>query len=166
MEQAFIQHIEKNKNLIYKVCHVYEAREHARRDLFQEIVVQLWRAFPNYNPAYKWTTWAYRIALNTAITQRRKSSLNTIPFSGLLQNEWEQKIVDRPEENGEDERIEALHQAIAQLNPVEKALVLLYLDNQSYSDMAEIVGLSENNVGVRLNRVKSKLKSILLYGKS
>jgi RNA polymerase sigma-70 factor (ECF subfamily) len=166
MEQDFLKQIDLHKALIYKVCHIYECREDARSDLFQDIIAQLWRAFPRYNPDLKWTTWAYRIALNVAITQRRRARLQLLPFAGLLRQNVEKSVPDTPYDSTTDERIEALHKAIAQLNQIEKGLVLLWLDGVSYTEMAEITGLSESNVGAKLNRIKSKLKLMLTHGKA
>lgn len=157
MEEAFIQQITQHKALIYKVCRTFRGNDpEGARDLFQDIVAELWRAFPRYNGSAKWTTWAYRIALYVAITQQRKRKVVTVPFTG----------VEPPPAPEPNEQLAALHQAIAQLNEPDKALMLLYLDDLSYADMAEITGLTENHIGVKLNRIKSKLKNLLLYGKS
>ena len=159
MQTAFLEHINKNKALIYKVCHTYERNDELRRDLFQEIILNLWKAFPSYKATAKWTTWAYRIAINVAITQRRKPTIATDEWS----DNFEKTLSDTPYDYTTEERLEALHKAIDQLNGAEKALILLYLDDISYNEIAEIIGISENNVGVKINRIKSKLKSILQY---
>lgn len=166
MEQAFTELIKTHQALIYKVCHVYANGDEARRDLFQEIVAQLWRAFPKYNTDQKWTTWAYRIALNVAITQWRKPEKVSLSYSGSFQIRLEQSLPDTPYDPTPDERLAALHAAIAQLSPAEKALILLYLDGLSYADIAQVTGITENNAGVKLNRIKAKLKTMLQHGKS
>lgn len=158
MEKEFLQLVTTHKALIYKICHTYERDERLRNDLFQEIILNLWKAFPKYDATTKWTTWAYKIGLNVAITQRRKQRIPTTAFS----NDFEQTLSDTPYDYTVEERLKTLHQAIAQLNAAEKALILLYLDDVSYADISEIIGITENNVGVKLNRIKSKLKSILL----
>ena len=157
MQEEFLALIAEHKTLIYKVCHTFERDAELRRDLFQEILLNLWKAYPTYQPTAKWTTWAYRIALNVAITLRRKSQLPTAEYSELIG----QKLTDAPYDTLPDERLSALHQAIAQLNTAEKALILLYLDDISYAEIAEIIGITENNVGVKINRIKSKIKQIL-----
>lgn len=165
LEQAFLKHIALHQALIYKVCHTFERAEEARRDLFQDILVQLWRAFPNYNGSCKWTTWAYRIALNVAITQRRKSKMSITGLTDQLQQEIDRTRPAGSYDTTADEQAEALHRAIAQLTAAEKALILLYLDDVSYKEISDITGMTENNVGVKLNRIKSKLKTLLSYGK-
>jgi RNA polymerase sigma factor (sigma-70 family) len=156
MEKEFLQHITTHKALIYKICHTYERDDGLRRDLFQEIILNLWKAFPRYDAATKWTTWAYRIGLNVAISQRRKQRISTTAWT----DGFEQTLSDTPY----DYTVKALNHAISQLNVAEKALILLYLDDISYSDIAEIIGITDNNVGVKLNRIKSKLKAILNHG--
>jgi RNA polymerase sigma-70 factor, ECF subfamily len=159
MEKEFLQLITTHKALIVKICHTYERDDGLRRDLFQEIVLNLWKAFPKYDASLtKWTTWAYRIGLNVAISQRRKTRLGT----AVLTDELERTLSDAPVDYTVEDRLKALYQAIEQLNAAEKALILLYLDDIPHTDMADIIGISENNVGVKINRIKAKLKSILL----
>ncbi|HAD13816.1 MAG TPA: RNA polymerase subunit sigma-70 [Saprospirales bacterium] len=157
MEESFIQLVTQHKALIYKVCRTFRENDpEGARDLFQDIVAELWRAFPRYNGTAKWTTWAYRIALYVAITQQRRRKLHMVPFTGM-----EPPPVPEP-----NEQLAALHQAIVRLNEPDKALILLYLDDLSYADMAEITGLTETHIGVKLSRIKSKLKNLLFHGKS
>jgi RNA polymerase sigma-70 factor, ECF subfamily len=158
MEKAFLHLVTTHKALIYKICHTYERDEAQRNDLFQEIVLNLWKAFPKYDATAKWTTWAYKIGLNVAITQRRKRRITTT----ALVDDFAKTLADTPYNDTVEDRLKALHQAIAQLNAAEKALIILYLDDVSYADISEIIGITENNVGVKLNRIKSKLKAILL----
>ena len=158
MEKEFLELVTKHKALIYKICHTYERDDVLRNDLIQEIILNLWKAFPKYDATTKWTTWAYKIGLNVAITQIRKRHIPTTTLTA----EFEQTFSDTPYDYTVEDRLKTLHQAIAHLNAAEKALILLYLDDVSYSDISEIIGITENNVGVKLNRIKSKLKSILL----
>ncbi len=158
MEEEFLQLVKTHKALIYKICHTYERDDGLRNDLFQEIILNLWKAFPKYDESTKWTTWAYKIGLNVAITLIRKRRMPT----AALTAEFERTLSDTPYDYTVEDRLKTLHQAIAQLNAAEKALILLYLDDISYSDISEIIGITENNVGVKLNRIKSKLKAILL----
>lgn len=161
MEEDFLQQVEQHKALIYKVCHTFRGNDSdAKRDLFQDIVGELWKAFPRYNGSVKWTTWAYRIALNVAITQQRRRKVQTVEWSDAL----EQEPASVPPEASE--QLAALHRTIAQLNEIEKSIILLYLDDHSYTDIADITGLTENHVGVKVNRIKSKLKTLLFHGKS
>lgn len=157
MEKEFLQLIATHKALIYKICHTYERDVSRQDDLFQDIVLNLWKAFPKYDNTTKWTTWAYRIGLNVAISQRRKKQIATTELSSIFETTLSYTTYDYTVE----ERLKILHQAISALNPAEKALILLFLDDVPYVEIAEIIGITENNVGVKLNRIKSKLKSIL-----
>lgn len=154
MEQQFLTYIETHQGLLYKVCRAYGADREAQRDLYQEIVLQLWRAFPRFDGRVLWSTWAYRIALNVAITQRRRRRVPTLELS-------ERPDTAMPDPAGAHESLEVLYRAIAQLNDAEKALILLHLDDLPYSEIAEITGLTENHVGVKLSRIKSKLKTLI-----
>ena len=158
MQAAFLAHITQHKALIYKVCHTFERDEDLRRDLFQDIVLNLWKAFPNFQGTAKWTTWAYRIALNVALAQRRKTRIATTELTDV----FAQSLATASPDSQTEDRLASLYAAIAQLNAAEKALILLYLDDISYSEIAEIVGITENNVGVKLNRIKVKLKLLML----
>jgi len=131
---------------------------HDSEDLFQEIVLQLWKSYPTFNHESRITTWMYRVALNTAISSLRKGKRT-------LGNQQLSSLHDNLQEN-KDIRIDiqydhALQQAILALNRFDKALVLLYLDENSYLEMSEIMGISESNIGVKINRIKKKLKQIL-----
>jgi RNA polymerase sigma-70 factor (ECF subfamily) len=157
MQEQFLKYITTHKALIYKVCHTFEPDTERQRDLFQDIILNLWKAFPNFKAQSKWTTWAYRIALNVAITQRRKPQISTSELDEGVYEHLSDSVFDESKEI----RLNALYKAINHLNEVEKALILLYLDDVSYSEIAEIIGITENNIGVKLNRIKSKLKLLL-----
>jgi len=158
LERSFVQQLQENQNLIHKICRLYTDGEDAHKDLFQEITIQLWKAFPQFRGDSKFTTWAYRVGLNTAITLYRKKtkSINTIEFDGKLHK------IDQDEYNyEEEEHIKLLYQAVQQLNDIEKALVFMYLEDKDYSEIAETLGISEVNARVKMNRIKGKLKTIL-----
>ena len=164
MEEAFLRQIEQHKTLIFKVCHTFRgADKEGQRDLFQDIVAELWRAFPRFNHSVKWTTWACRIALNVAITQQRRRKITTVEWTDEFASAIDRQA-NRPASEGAGDQLNTLYQAISRLNEAEKALILLYLDDLSYADIADITGLTENHVGVKINRIKSKLKSLLLHG--
>lgn len=155
MEQAFLKDIQNNQNIIYKVCNLYRDRREDQEDLFQEIVYQLWRAYPGFKGESKLSTWIYRIALNTAIAAYRKP---TIDIS------YPEEIPDHIQyttELNSSENEERLFRALRILSDAEKAVISLYLEDFSYKEIATITGLTESNVGVRLNRIKSKLKEQL-----
>ncbi|GAB3989652.1 RNA polymerase sigma factor [Spirosoma daeguense] len=158
METEFIQLINAYPRILHKVCRLYGNDDEDRRDLYQEIVLQLWRAFPTFRQEAQRSTWMYRIALNTAISLYRHKNRRIVPASledNLL------AIVPMPDTSEEDERIEQFYAAIEHLTQIEKALVLLYVDDHSYDEIARIMGISVSNVGVKLNRIKVKLKRML-----
>lgn len=158
LEKSFVQQLQENQNLIHKICRLYTDSEDAHKDLFQEITIQLWKAYPQFRGDSKFTTWAYRVGLNTAITLYRKktNSVSTIEFDSKLHK------IDQDEYNyEEEEHIKLLYQAVQQLNDIEKALVFMYLEDKDYSEIAETLGISEVNARVKMNRIKGKLKTIL-----
>ncbi|AXG75020.1 sigma-70 family RNA polymerase sigma factor [Flavobacterium arcticum] len=158
MEKSFVQQLQENQNLIHKICRLYTNGEDAHKDLFQEITIQLWKAYPKFRGDSKFTTWAYRVGLNTAITLYRKKSrtVNTIEFDNTLH-----KINQEEYNYEEEEHLRLLYQAVQQLNDIDKALVFMYLEDKDYSEIAETLGISEVNARVKMNRIKGKLKKIL-----
>lgn len=158
METSFVQQLQENQNLIHKICRLYTKSEDAHKDLFQEITIQLWKAYPKFRGDSKFTTWAYRVGLNTAITLYRKKTrtINTIEFDNTLH-----KINQEEYDYQEEENIKLLYQGVQQLNDIEKALVFMYLEDKDYSEISETLGISEVNARVKMNRIKGKLKKIL-----
>lgn len=156
MEQEFKAMVANNHLLIYKVCRMYCSTEADMQDLYQDILIQLWRAFPSFKSESKVSTWIYRIAINTSITQFRKSK--RIPMHEYLSDQMAQTI-SNPESKQED--IDQLNKAIALLADIEKAIILLYLDEYSYREIGEVIGTSESNIGFKINKIKSKLKENL-----
>ena len=153
MDNEFTTIIMQNQALIYKVCYLYCDSPADVDDLFQEIVVNLWQAFPQFEARAKVTTWMYRVALNTAITQLRRYKKRP-PQQAL------DPTIVLPAPFQDDER-RLLYMAIKRLNPAEKGIVTLYLDGFNYKEIAETVGISENYVGVRINRIKEKLREMV-----
>jgi RNA polymerase sigma-70 factor (ECF subfamily) len=125
-----------------------------KKDLFQEIVLSAWKGFANFKGDAKFSTWLYRVALNTAITfyRKEKKQLKTAVYSSY----YADALADMPPR--EDEQLTAMYKAIAGLSAVDKALVMLYLEDYSYNDIGDIMGISSNNVAVKMNRIKIKLK--------
>ena len=158
MEKEFIHLINSHRGLLYKICNLYCDEAEDRKDLFQEIVLQLWKAYPNFRKESSISTWMYRIGLNTAISNFRKAS------KGIFQTSMQDEVFQVPDpdhftqDNG---RIAVLHQAIGKLNTIEKAVIMLYLEEKSYEEMAAILGISKSNVGVKLNRIKSNLEKTI-----
>lgn len=154
MEKEFVEIVNKHQALIYKVCHLYADNPADVEDLFQEIVANLWQAYPRFDGRAKVSTWMYRVALNTAITQLRHRKRR--PQVQALDHTIGREV------QLFDEQSQQLYAAIKQLNPIEKAIITLYLDGYSYHEIAETMGITENYVGVRINRIKDKLQQIIM----
>jgi RNA polymerase sigma factor (sigma-70 family) len=146
MEKDFTAWINTHRGTIYKVCNVYGRDEEYKKDLFQEIVLQLWKSYPSFRKEAKDNTWIYRVALNTAISNFKKE-LRKPGTTALTEAALQIPDISYPHE----EQIAALLQAIEHLTVVEKALILLYLEEKSYDEIAAIMGITNSNVGVRLN---------------
>lgn len=155
MEKEFLTTIHAYQNIIYKVCKMYRNSREDQEDLFQEIVYQLWKSFPSFRAESKVSSWIYRIALNTAMAIYRRPKLQVDYFEEMPEK------FEHSSEQTATENEERLFTALRRLNDSEKALISLYLDDFSYQEIAAITGISEGNTGVRLNRIKNKLKEIL-----
>ena len=158
LEKKFTQELQKNQSIIHKICRSYTNSEAAHKDLFQEITIQLWRAYPKFRGDSKFSTWMYRVAFNTAISLYRKSK-RTVQTSPIYDNLKELEFQDYDETH--DKQLELLYTAIQSLNDLEKALALLYLEDKNYKEIALTLGISEVNARVKMNRTKTKLKNIL-----
>ena len=148
--------LQEHAGLIYKVAYAFTSTDADREDLTQEILLQMWISAPKYEGKSKPSTWVYRLALNTALAWKRKEKKHSSGVS-LLEIE---DLPANPAENTPGENaglVDALYTAIRSLPKVDAALVMMYLDDLSYRDMAEILGISENNVGVKLHRIKKTL---------
>ena len=158
LEHNFVALLEEHQNIIHKVCRLYTNNQDAHNDLFQEITIQLWKAFPKFRGDAKFSTWMYRVGLNTAITLYRKSKrqINTQDYEGV-----QFKIKAEDYDDTEEEQLKLLYQAVHSLNDIEKALVFLYLEDKNYKEISETLGISEVNARVKMNRVKTKLRTIL-----
>ncbi|MEZ4841992.1 MAG: sigma-70 family RNA polymerase sigma factor [Flavobacteriaceae bacterium] len=158
LENKFVAELEENQNIVHKVCKIYTDNSEAHNDLFQEIAIQLWKAYPKFRGDSKFTTWMYRVALNTAITLYRKSKRTVITqdFDTVLY-----KIESKDYDDTEEEQLKLMYKAIHTLSDIEKALIFLYLEDKNYKEIAETIGISEVNARVKMNRVKTKLKTIL-----
>ncbi len=152
----FITVIEVNKGIIYKIANSYCRDSEDRNDLVQEIILKLWQAFETYNYEFKHSTWIYRIALNTAISNYRKEKVRGKYFTAISETFFEIGYTDTTTETEHDYVL--LQQFISELKELDKALMLLYLDEKSYKEIAEILGISESNVGTKISRLKGLLK--------
>ena len=158
LEHSFVKQLKENQNIIHKICRLYTSGEDAHKDLFQEITIQLWKAFPKFRGDSKFSTWAYRVALNTAITLYRKNKRSLLQLN-LKDDSISLNDVEYNYE--EEEQIKLMYKAVYQLNDIEKALVFMYLEDKDYSEISETLGISEVNARVKMNRIKGKLKKIL-----
>ena len=156
-DQEFTRLIRDNKGIIYKICNSYCTDKGDRDDLAQEIIYNLWKSFNNFNAAFKFSTWMYRIALNVAISfyrQEKKFKNHASVPEGLIVFEQTQEDKTEVEKN-----LELLQGFINELKEVDKAIILLYLDDRSHREIAEITGFTETNVATKINRVKDKLRA-------
>jgi len=155
-EKQFEKHIKEHELLIYKICRIYAYTNADRQDLFQEIVIQLWNAFPKFKGDSKLSTWLYRVAINTAITglRKRKDFIESYDHAALPTNISDEHRVHL------EERLLEMYKAIEQLNQIEKAIVMFYLEDKSYEEMEEILGISQGNLRVKMNRIKEKLRNL------
>ncbi|WP_062058723.1 RNA polymerase sigma factor [Aquimarina longa] len=158
LEHSFVTNLEQNQNIVHKVCRIYTSDSDSHNDLFQEITIQLWKAYPKFRGDAKFSTWMYRVALNTAITlyRRSKRSIKTSDLDAINFRIKAEEYDDQVEQ-----QLKLMYAAVKQLNDIEKALVFLYLEDKSYKEIADTMGISEVNARVKMNRVKTKLKKIL-----
>lgn len=152
----FLTVITEHKGLIYKVAHLYCYHDEDRKDLIQEIIFQLWRSFGSYNEQYKLSTWLYKISLNVAISYYRKDKSRgpaALPLTDDIIN-----LLPGAEQDGTEQNIRLLQRFVNELPPLDRALMILYLEEKTHREMAEILGLTTTNIATKISRVKEKLK--------
>jgi RNA polymerase sigma-70 factor (ECF subfamily) len=152
VEIEFIGLLKEHQKIIYKVCNLYMQSHADKDDLFQEITLQAWKAYANFRGDSKFSTWLYRVALNTAITFYRKEKKNIV-LNVETVPELSENIIDHVEE-----KTKAMYLAIGELSKIDKAIVMLYLEDFTYTQISEIIGITPNNIAVKMNRIKIKLK--------
>ena len=150
--KEFIDMLLQNKRIIYKICFMYAGDNNNINDLYQDVVLNLWKAYQNFEGRSSISTWIYRIALNTCITSLRKQKNFT--YVSLQQD------IDIEDDCEQSEFLKRMYQLIHQLSNVDKMYIMLWLDEKSYDEIAEIVGVSRNNVAIRIHRIKEKLKKM------
>ncbi|QMU64800.1 MAG: sigma-70 family RNA polymerase sigma factor [Flavobacteriaceae bacterium] len=158
VEENFLLDFEKNQNIVHKICRIYTTDQDAHKDLFQEITIQVWKNYGKFRGDSKFSTWMYRVALNTAISLYRKST-RTIKTQDIGDVAF--KIQSNDYDDTQERQLNALYKAIHRLNDIDKALIFLYLENKPYKEISETLGISEVNARVKMNRAKDKLKNIL-----
>lgn len=155
-EKAFLDIIREHERMIHKICNLYTSDVSEKQDLFQEIILQLWKSFKGFRNEAKISTWMYRIALNTALTHLRRSKTKvSLSFTSFINEN-----IAEENDNFDQERTNLLHNAIAKLTELEKAIVMLYLDDKSYQEMEEVLGIKQGTLRVKMNRIKEKLRQI------
>ena len=154
-QEEFVRQVQSNEGIIHKICRLYGETQPDREDLFQEIVVQLWKAIPTFRGQSKFSTWMYRVALNTAISDFRKRK-RSLPVSETEALEIKSELND----GNKEEKLNSLYAAISRLPEIDKAIVMLYLEDRSYEEMEEILGINTNNLRVKMNRIKEKLRQL------
>ncbi|WP_430966829.1 RNA polymerase sigma factor [Spongiimicrobium sp. 2-473A-2-J] len=157
-EEEFVRVIKQNEGVIFKITTIYTDNKTDQQDLYQDIVYQLWKAFPGFRKESKVSTWMYRIALNTALTRLKKSKRggHSVSIDRVVLQETECYDYEF------EERLKLVYSHIKQLNLLEKGIMLLLLEGKKYEEIAEITGLSPSNVGTRISRIKQKLKEQLV----
>lgn len=156
-QKEFEKKVAEHELLLHKVCRMYAANHEDRQDLFQEIVIQLWKGYPRFRGDSKFSTWMYRVAINIAITglRRKKDFITSVEPANLP----EQRLDDRGRES-QEEQVGLLYTAIAKLNDVEKAVVMLYMEERTYEEMEDILGMSQGALRVKMARIKDKLRQL------
>jgi RNA polymerase sigma-70 factor (ECF subfamily) len=161
LEKTFVDFFKPNQRLIHKICRIYTDNTEDHEDLFQEITIQLWKSFPGFKGDAKFSTWMYRVALNTAITLFKKLQKNE-----LKQSEVDFSTLKIEYEVYEDDeyKLKKMYRAIYQLSDIEKALIMMYLEDKPYREIGEILGITEGNARVKMNRAKNNLKQKINAG--
>jgi RNA polymerase sigma factor (sigma-70 family) len=155
-QQFFQEIIEQHKGILFKVARAYCPDEEDRQDLIQEMMIQIWQSIHKYNNQYKISTWLYRISLNVAISFYRKNSTRAKKYTELNEQMSETPIEDKSEN---ERQLNLLEQFISELKEIDKALMILYLEDKSHTEITEILGMSVSNVGTKIARIKDKLKT-------
>ena len=151
----FLSLVQSNKGILYKIANSYCKNIDDRKDLIQEIIIQLWKSFDDYDKQFRYSTWMYRISLNVAISFYRKErsrSRISNPFTEGIINFTDNELEDKESDLG------ILQQMILELKDLDKALMLLYLEEKSHKEISHIIGISETNVATKINRIKNVLK--------
>lgn len=153
-QRTFEALLQTHRKIVFKVAAVYARGEEDRRDLAQEILLQVWRSFAGYDAARPFSTWMYRVALNVGLSHARRQRERTQPLDETLID----TLAGGTPINEPDERLSELARAIGMLEPLDRALMMLYLDEQPYAEIAAVLGIGESNVGTRLARLKQRLR--------
>jgi RNA polymerase sigma factor (sigma-70 family) len=157
-QSEFVALLEEHQNIVHRICRIYTQSEAEHKNLFQEISIQLWQSFDRFEGKSKFSTWMYRVGLNTAITLYRKNKKRIDTYeineeiNGIELDDYDPVI---------DEQLNWLYEEIEKFSEIDKALVLLYLENKRYKEIAETLGISAVNARVKMNRIKQRLKKMI-----
>lgn len=160
MKDKFMELLYENQGIVHKICSLYFMDRPEKEDYYQELVIQLWKAFPSFNNTAKFSSWMYRVCINAAIDIKRKekSQLKYVKLSEA------RPVTETDRKGAENTQQEKLYQAIGKLSDVDRAIITLYLDEYSYREIAQIIGISESNTGVKINRIKSRIIKSIEHG--
>ena len=153
LKDEFVELVTRYKDVIFKVCYIYAEKDDIE-DYYQEVLIQIWRSLPKFRGESKVTTWIYRISLNTCISHVRKNTkgnINKVPLIDV--NLWENDIEKK-------QQVDEMYSLINKLNKLEKAVILLWLEDRDYEEIASIVGITKANVAVKINKIKEKLRKL------
>ena len=155
-KDEFVTLVNEHQRILNKICGLYATPGTDRQDLYQEIMIQLWKSFESFRGESMFSTWLYRIAFNTAIgsLRREKKGAIQVRMGEVPDTEDDSDYLQK------EEKFNELHQAIGKLNEIERAIVMLYLEDRSYDEMEQILGISANTLRVKMNRIKDKLRKL------
>ncbi|MDG1778553.1 MAG: RNA polymerase sigma factor [Flavobacteriaceae bacterium] len=158
-EIEFVTLVQEHQNLIHKICRLYTNSDAEHKDLFQEITIQLWKAYPKFRGDAKFSTWMYRVGINTAISLYRKSKrrIQSFSFDDVSYKIPQTETYD----DTQDQQLKSIYAALNHLDDISKAVIFLYLEDKNYKEISETIGISEVNARVKMNRIKKKLKTQL-----
>lgn len=154
-QNQFVELVQAHQGILHKICRVYAAAPEDHQDLYQEILIQLWKSYGSFRGEAKFSTWMYRIALNTAISDLRRQQRKV---KVLYPEEAPAGLAAEPLSLEKEEQLQKLYAAIGELGEIDKALVMLYLEDRSYDEMEAILGINQNHLRVKMNRIKEKLR--------
>ena len=157
-QKEFLHQLNENQRIIHKICKIYTDNIHDHEDLFQEIVIQTWKSYSDYRGDSKFSTWIYKIGLNTALALFKKKNYKK---EELHENLTHFKIYDDNNHEEKEAQIQAMYDAIHLLSDVEKALIMMFLEDKPYKEISEILGIAEGNARVKMNRAKEKLRTLI-----
>jgi len=155
----YINFIRPNAGIIIKICRAYSYSQEDFEDLYQEVCLQIWRTKDNFIGNSEWSTWVYRITLNVCMTFQKTEAKRTFQ-NGILDSVPEALSTDSSAI--QEESLSQLYMAIKQLSVIDRAIILLYLEEKSYQEIAEIIGTNSNNIGVKIQRIKNRLKKLII----